>query len=209
MDKNVIKPKVEEALTKKTEKKFKQSVEAVFNFKGAEMEGEHKLNIQVSLPKGRGKEVRVGFFVDGDLNVQAKKISEFVLSKKEIEEYTKDKRKMRKFANHCYSFVAQADLMGSVGKNWGIVLGPRGKMPVPIPPKGDVEATYNRVKDTVRVRSKKLPTVQVPVGAEDMDADDIAENILAVYVAVERVIPKDHIESLYVKTTMGEAVRVW
>jgi len=26
---------------------------------------------------------------------------------------------------------------------------------------------------------------------------------------VERVIPKDNIQSLYLKTTMGEAVRIW
>ncbi len=209
MEKEQIALKIEEALSKKRDRKFTQSVEAIFNFTGAKMEGEHKLNLQVALPKGRGKDVKVGFFADGDLNVQAKKLTNDVLSKNELEEYTKDKRRMKKFASSCYSFMAQADMMGQVGKSWGIVLGPRGKMPHPVPPKVNIEQMYEKVRATVRVRSKKLPTVQVPVGTEGMSADDIAENILAIYVAVERVIPKEHISSLYVKTTMGEAVRVW
>lgn len=209
MQKKDIANKIGEALSKKGERKFIQSVEAIFNFSAVQMEGEHKLNIQVALPKGRGKKVNIGFFVDGDLNVRAKKLSEHVLSKKELEEYTKDKRRMRKLASKCYGFIAQADLMGAVGKSWGIVLGPRGKMPQPLPPKADIEAIYKKALQTVRIRSKKLPTVQVPVGSQDMGAEDMAENVMAVYVAIERVIPKEHIESLYVKTTMGGAVRVW
>jgi large subunit ribosomal protein L1 len=206
--KEFIKP-VEDALSKKTKRKFKQSVEVIFNFENVEMEGAHKLNLNTLLPKGRGKDVEVGVFGDGDLNVQAKKHSKHVLSKAELEDFAKDKRKMRVFAGQCYSFLAQPDMMAVIGKSWGIVLGPRGKMPQPIPPKADVGGVISRLRNTVRIKTKKQPVVQVPVGVEDMAASDIAENISAVYVAVERIIPRDHIKSVFVKTTMGEAVRVW
>jgi len=202
-------PKVEEALSKKTGRKFKQTIELILNFQGVEIEGAHKLNINVFLPKGRGKEVEVGVFADGDLNVKAKKGSKYVLSKVELEEYASNKRKMRVYAGKCYSFLAQADMMGAIGKSWGIVLGPRGKMPLPVPGNANIEEMIKRLRNTVRIKTKKAPMIQVPVGVEEMSPADIAENILAVYTSVERVIPKDNIKSLYVKTTMGEAVRIW
>ncbi|MBD3388634.1 MAG: 50S ribosomal protein L1 [Candidatus Altiarchaeales archaeon] len=209
MEKDQIKPKIEDALSKRTERKFKQSVEVIFNFSDVNVEGEHKLNLNVQLPRGRGKDVEVGVFADGDMNVRAKKVSKHVLSKSELEEYAKDKREMRKFAGRCYSFIAQPDLMATIGKSWGIVLGPRGKMPQPVPPNANIDDAMEKVKNTVRVKTKKMPNVQVPVGTEDMTPDDLAENIMAVYTAVERVIHVDHISSVYVKTTMGEAVQIW
>jgi large subunit ribosomal protein L1 len=209
MEKNDLTPKISEAIAERTDRKFKQTVDVVFNFSNVNVEGEHKLNLQVLLPKGRGKEVSVGVFADGDMNVRAKKLTDKVLSKGEIEEYTKDKRKMRTYANRCYSFIAAADMMGLIGKSWGIVLGPRGKMPHPVPPNANLDDVMSRIKNTVKVKTKKLPNVQVPVGTEDMSADDLAENIIAVYTSIERIIPKDHISSLFVKTTMGKAVRVW
>ena len=209
MDIKDFTPKVEDALSKKGERKFKQTVELVFNFAGVEIEGEHKLNLNILLPKGRGKDVEIGIFGDGDLNVKAKKASKHVMSKAEFEEFAKNKRRMRTLAGQCYSFIAQADLMGLIGKSWGIVLGPRGKMPQPVPQNANIEDAIKRAKNTVRVKTKKMPMIQVPVGVDGMPPAEIAENMLAVYTAVERVIPKDNIKSLYVKTTLGEAVRIW
>jgi len=209
MEAGELTPKIEEALSKKTDRKFKQSVEAIFNFEGVEVEGEHKLNLNILLPKGRGKDVEIGVFADGDMNVRAKKLSKHVLGKDELESYGKNKRTMRKHADKCYSFIAQPELMAAIGRFWGIALGPRGKMPQPVPPAANLEEVMKRIKNTVRVKTKKQPTVQVPVGTDDMKPQDIAENTLAVYNTIERVIHKDNIKSMYVKTTMGEAVRIW
>ena len=88
-------------------------------------------------------------------------------------------------------------------------MGPRGKMPQPVPPNANLDDAMKKVKNTVRVKTKKMPNVQVPVGTEDMTPADLSANILTVYNAVERVIHKENITSMYVKTTMGEAVRLW
>jgi large subunit ribosomal protein L1 len=202
-------PQVEEAIKLKGERKFKQTVELIFNFQGVEIEGAQKLNLNVQLPKGRGKEIEVGVFADGDMYVRAKKASKHVMTKTEMEEFASNKRKMRVYASQCYAFLAQADMMGVIGKSWGIVLGPRGKMPQPVPANANIEEVIKRAKNNVRIKTKKMPMIQAPVGTDDMSASDIAENIIAVFTAVERVIQKDNIRSLYVKTTMGEAVRIW
>jgi large subunit ribosomal protein L1 len=209
MDKKEITKRVKETIEKTKKRKFNQSVEICVNFREINMESaENKLNLNVLLPKGRSKGVNIGVFADGDMNVRAKKLSKFVLNKKELEDYAKNRRKMRKFADFCYWFVAQPDLLPMIGKSWGITLGPRGKMPQPIPPNADLDAAINRLKDTVRIRSKKNPTVNIPVGTEDMAPDDLAENILAVMSGIERQIPADKIRSVYFKTTMGSAIRL-
>lgn len=209
MNKSEIASKVKEAQEKAGERKFKQTVELSMHFRDIDLESpEYKLNLNILLPKGRGKDVTIGVFADGDMNVRAKKLTDKVLSRMEIEEYAKNKRKMRRFATDCYAIIAQPDLMGLIGKTWGIVLGPRGKMPQPVPENADLNNVFSKIKNTVRIKSKKNPTIHVPVGVEDMTADDLAENILAVFNAVERQIPKEKIASAYVKTTMGAPVRL-
>lgn len=210
MDKKEITKKIEEVIGKTEKRKFKQSVEVIINFKDIEIESpENKLNLNVVLPKGRGKDINIGIFADGDMNVRAKKLSNHVLNKAELEDYAKNKRRMRKFANSCYAFIAQPDMMAQIGKSWGIVLGPRNKMPQPVPPNVDMVSVVERLKNTVRIKSKKNPTISVPVGTEDMKTEDLAENTMAVLNAIERQISDDNIRSIYFKETMGSVVKLW
>jgi len=209
MEKNSLQEKIAEALSQASERKFTQSVELVLNFKGVNVEQpDSKINMSVYLPKGRGKDVKIGVFADGDMNLQAKKLSSHVLSKQELEQHAKSKRKMRVFATQCYGFLAQAELMSFVGKNWGAVLAPRGKMPQPVPGNAELAPVMLRIKNTVRVKSKKLPTVQAPIGVAAMTPADLAENGMAVYDNISKKIAKENIASIYVKTTMGKPVKV-
>ena len=210
LEKEAISKKVKELLDKVEKRNFTQTVELVLNFQGIDVEdSKYKLNLNVHLPKGRGKDVSIGYFAEGDMNVRAKEISKHVYNKANIDELSKNRRTMRKIAGECYAFIAQADLMAVVGKSWGIVLGPRGKMPQPVPPNADLTQVTERMKNSVRVRTKKSPTIQIPVGTESQGADDLTANIMAILSAIERQITEDNIRSAYVKTTMSDAVRLW
>jgi large subunit ribosomal protein L1 len=194
----------------KKRRKFKQTIEAIINLKNVDLDGKDKLNLSIQLPKGRGKDIEIGIFADGDLNLKAKKLSKHVLNRKELESFAKDKRKMRKFTNECYWFLAQADLMPFIGKTWGIVLGPRGKMPQPIPPNiPDLSPIIQKFKNTVRIKSKKSPTIHVPIGIEDMSPEDLTENLNSVLNEIEKQIPEEKISSIYIKKTMSEPVKVF
>lgn len=63
---------VKEALKKAGKRNFSQSVDMCINFKDVKIESEHKLNLDIVLPKGRGKDVNIGVFADGDMAVRAK-----------------------------------------------------------------------------------------------------------------------------------------
>ena len=209
MNEETILTGIRKALDESPERNFTQTVEININFEGVNVQGEHKINSSVVLPKGRGREFEVGFFADGDMMERAKKISSHVLGSPEIEEYAKDRGKMKSFANACGAFVAQPDLMPLIGKSWGVVLGPRNKMPQPVPPNADLEPVLQRLINTVKLRTRKSPLLHAPVGTEDMTPEDLYENIKIVLNEIEKVIPLEHVKSMYVKTTMGPAVKAW
>ncbi len=81
-------------------------------------------------------------------------------------------------------------------------------MPQPVPPNADLNAVFERFKNSVRVKSKKAPNINVPIGTRAMTPEDLAENLLAVYSNVERQIPDENIRSLLVKTTMGKPIKI-
>jgi large subunit ribosomal protein L1 len=99
--------------------------------------------------------------------------------------------------------------MPTIGKRLGIVLGPRGKMPRPVPPTADPTALINAMRSSVRVRSKDRRTFHAAIGTRDMTPEDLAENLdflmRRVLVKLER--GRFNIQSAWVKTTMGPAVR--
>jgi large subunit ribosomal protein L1 len=56
--------------------------------------------------------------------------------------------------------------MATVGRTLGPVLGPRGKMPVPVAPNADVDALIAKHRKTVVVRMRNQPIIQTTVGTE-------------------------------------------
>ena len=100
--------------------------------------------------------------------------------------------------------------MPTIGKSLGTVLGPRGKMPKPVPPNADVSGMVKNLHNTVKVRSKSNKTFHTVAGNADMSKEQIAENV---DVIIERVVGslergRMNIGSVYIKTTMGPSERV-
>ena len=204
---------VQDALAKsqELERKFKQTVDLAINLQNVDMNlPKNRIDEDIILPKGRGKEAKVGVFAQGEGAALAKKAADVVFQPDEFEDLQKNKRGFKKTANQMNYFLAEAPLMAQIGKSLGIVLGPRGKMPRPIPPGSDPSGQVQQLRNTVKVRSKDKKVFHCVVGAEGMSAEDIAENIEAVLKRVESRLEhgRMNIAHVYVKTTMGPSVKV-
>ncbi len=163
------------------------------------------------LPNGRGKDVKVAFIAEGELALQAKNAgADMVITKEDLEKLGKNRKEAKKIANNHDFFVAQADFMPLVGRFLGPVLGPRKKMPKPVPATAKAEPIMEKLKGTAKVRIKDQPVIQALVGAQDMDDELIAENIEAVLDILDRKLEKgrSQIKAMYIKTTMGPVARV-
>ncbi len=202
---------VGEARKASKKRNFTQSCDLAINLRAIDMsKPENRLNEEVVLPKGRGKHVKVAIIAGDELALAAKEHADMVITKEELEELAKDKKKAKKIANDIDFFIAQAELMPLIGRFLGPVLGPRGKMPKPVPPNAPIAAIVERLRRTVRLRTKDKPVIHVAVGSEDMSDEDIAQNVEAVLSHLERKLDKGmgNIKSVYIKTTMGPSVRV-
>ena len=67
--------------------------------------------------------------------------------------------------------------MPIIGKALGATLGPRGKVPKPVPPKVKIDPFIQRAKKAVKISLKENPVIHVAVGNEKMNPEDIAKNV--------------------------------
>ena len=208
--KNLMKS-VEEAL--KGEKRgFDQTVEVIVTLKDLDLKKPaNRLNEAVELPNPLGKPSPICLIASGDLAVKAKKAgADRVIEQSELDALAKDKKALKKIVNDYEYFIAAAPMMAAVGKTLGSLLGPRGKMPTPVPSNAAIDSIIEKHRRMVRVRVKDQLVVQTKVGTEAMAHEKIAENIQAVIARLEAKLEKGskNFDALYIKTTMGKPIKM-
>jgi large subunit ribosomal protein L1 len=203
---------VEEMKKNSPKRKFKQAVELVMRLKEIDLKKQDsRIAETVQLPNPVGKVIKVCFIAAGDLAVRAKSAgADLILGRNDLERLGREKKEARKIAREYDHFLSEAPLMPLVGKTLGATLGPRGKMPVTVPPSATVEDVLARQRGTIRIRVRDQPVVQCRVGMEDMPSEKIAQNVETVVNAIEAKLERGmgNIGSVLIKTTMGAPVKV-
>jgi large subunit ribosomal protein L1 len=172
---------------------------------------EGKIQEIIELPHVPEKTNKVCVIATGELALKARKANaDLVIERAELEGLAGNKRELRKIANNYDFFIAEAPLMPTVGKVLGPVLGPRGKMPIPVPPTVDIASLIEKHRKTVILRMRNQPILQCRVGTENMKEEEIAENIQTILRAVEAKLKRGmkNIKSTYIKTSMGSPVKI-
>lgn len=206
-----LEEKIKQAIKDSTERKFLESLEISVNLRGVDLSNpKNRINEEIVLPKGRGREIKVALFGSEEMRGRVKGTADFVFGAEDLSKFADDKKAFKKLVNQIDFFLAEANLMATIGKSLGTVLGPRGKIPRPIPPSVDPSNSIVLLKKTVRVRSRDKRTFHVPVGNKNMSEKDVAENIKEVMKRIASKLEKGYgnIDSIYLKTTMGKAVRL-
>ncbi|MEM2122541.1 MAG: 50S ribosomal protein L1 [Candidatus Bathyarchaeia archaeon] len=203
---------IKELREKTPKRKFKQSIELSFKLQDLDLKRpENRLNEAVELPHPVNKPVKVCVIASGDLALRARKAGvDAVLDRGELEALSGDKKAAKRLVNGIDHFIAEASLMPFVGRVLGAMLGPRGKMPTPVPPTAPVEDVAGRHRRIIRIRVRDQPSVKCRIGTEDMSEEEIAENALAVVSAIEAKLPKGpkNVDNIRLKATMGPPVKV-
>ena len=202
---------VSRALDEAPPRNFRETVDLAINLRDLDLnDPSNRVDESIVLPSGTGQDTAIVVFASGETALRAEEAADQVLGPDDLEELGDDDDAAKDLADETDFFVAEAGLMQDIGRYLGTVLGPRGKMPTPLQPDDDVVETVNRMKNTVQVRSRDRRTFHTRVGAEDMSADDIAENIDVIVRRLEANLEKGplNIDHIFVKTTMGPAVEV-
>jgi len=203
---------VKTAMENAPERKFQESVEIAVNLRNIDMaQPKNRIDETMLLPNGTGVTEKVAVLGKGDITTQAKEAGvDLIIGAEEIERLGGEPREARKIAEEYRFFLAETAVMPLVGRWLGPRLGPRGKMPTPIPPGTDIRPMVERLRNSVKFRTKDKKTFHVKVGNTGMDPEQIAENIDAVLRRIEGALENGamNIRSVYVKTSMGPAEKV-
>jgi len=203
---------VKTAIEKAPERKFSESVDITVNLKNIDMaQPKNRIDETILLPHGIGKKVGIAVLGKGDIITQAREAGvDLVIGPEEIERLGGAPREARTVASTYRFFLAETSVMPQVGRFLGPRLGPRGRMPTPIQSGTDIKPMVERLRNSVKIRTKDRKTFHVKVGSTGMPPEQIAENIDVVLRRVESVLEQDsmNIRSVFVKTTMGPAQRL-
>ncbi len=193
-------------LRKTKEMKFNQSVDLIINLQKFDLK-KTPLNLFVSVPY-KIKERRIGAF----LEARNSKVDTII--KEDFRKYN-DKKAIKKLVEDYDFFIAQASVMPAVATTFGRALGPAGKMPSPqlgILVNADdkvIEELKQKVNTTVKVKAKE-PSIKVAIGKQSMKDEEIIENILTVYNALVKALPRDkeNIKNVEIKFTMTKPQKI-
>ncbi len=200
---------IKEAKSSGKPRGFKQSVELIIIFKDIDVKKGFAINEVVQLPKNITPST-VCVMATGDMGQKAKQANaDAVVGTEELDKFAVNKRESRKFINKYDFFLADTRVMPTVGKTLGQLLGPRGKMPTPVPFNAPIEAFLQRFRTSIKIRTRASLSLSCKIGDETMDASDLAVNAHAILGAIEKKLPNGerNIKRVVVKTTMGRPVK--
>lgn len=201
---------IKKALEYSPKRNFKQSVEIIVVLRDIDPRSPGgRIRETVFLPKGLGKELKICVVADGEMAGKARQAGAHrVITRNEL--LGLSKKDAKKIAQECDWVLVRTDLMANAGRILGPALGPRGKIPVPVPPSADISAIIKRYKSAILLRNKDQPQLMTKIGSEDMPLEDLVENAQSILSVLDTRLPNGshNISKVIVKTTMGPPVEV-
>lgn len=192
------------------QRKFKQAVELIMVFKDIDVKKGFAINEVVQLPRKMNQPASVCVIASGDLGLKAKNANaDQVVDGEYVGQIGTNKRESRKLINGYDFFLADTQLMANVGKTLGQFMGPRGKMPTPVPFNAPIDSILERFRSSIRVRLRNSLSLSCKIGDETMADEDLVANANAVINTIEKKLPggDKNIKKIMIKTTMGKVVK--
>lgn len=204
-----FKESFEEAVENSEDRNFTESIDLIINFRDVDLsDPNNRFNEDFKLPYQADDEVKIA--VIGESIVNNAENADRTISKDELEEMYDNPDQARKLADEFSFLIAEAPMMPKIGQQLGQIFGPRNMMPDPMPPGSDPSDKIESLRNTVTLRLREDPLMQVKVGNEEQDADEVSSNAEAIYDFVVDQLPKgdNNIKSVLLKTTMGSPAEV-
>jgi large subunit ribosomal protein L1 len=214
MDKNSVTKAIEEVQEASKKRNFSQTYDIVVSLKNFDMKRE-KVDFFLDLNHSVGKPKKICALVAGELFDQSKETMDKTLHVDEFQKVANEKRGPRALAEQYDYFVAQGNIMAKVATSFGKILGSRGKMPNPkagcvVPPNANLQQLKERLQRRIRVSAAKTPVIQIAIGNEAQNKDEVVDNIMTFYNSLLNHLPQreNNVKRIQLKLTMSKAVEV-
>jgi len=193
-------------------RKFVESVDIAINLKDINLQDPSKrFQMDIRLPHPLEKDIRICVLGEGSHLVDAESAGAArIINKDELDNISREPKIAKKLAQQYDFFIATASLMPTIGRSLGKFLGPRGKMPRPLPPTAPIKPLINDFQTTIQIRLRQSPVIHARIATIAMENDSIVENALTVVRNIENRLEKgeNNIRTIYIKSTMGPVIKV-
>merc|ERR1712194_804273 len=133
------------------------------------------------------------------------------MSADDLKKLNKDKKLVKKLAKKYDAFLASESLIKQIPRLLGPGLNKAGKFPSLLTHEDNFDEKIKDLQSTIKFQMKKVLCLSVAIGNLEMDEDQLVQNIhLAINFLVSLL--KKHwqnVRSLYIKSTMGPAQRLY
>jgi large subunit ribosomal protein L1 len=188
---------------------FDQSIDLTIVLKDIDVKKGFSFNEVVHLPNKPSREAKICVVASGEMGTRARRAeADRIIEVDELDRLGTNKKEAKKLTKAYDFFVSDTSLMSTVGRSLGQFLGPKGKMPTPIPYGAPIESILNRLRSSVRVRVRNQLNVSSKIGDEKMDDKQLVQNANAILTLVEKKLPQGdkNIRNTFIKFTMGNAI---
>jgi large subunit ribosomal protein L1 len=204
-----LKELIEHARRDYKKRNFAQSLDLTIVLKDIDVKKGFSFNEVVHLPNKLSRQATICVVTSGEMGTRARRAeADKIIEVGELDRLSTNKKEAKKLAKSYDFFVSDTSLMSTVGRSLGQFLGPKGKMPTPIPYGAPIESILNRLRSSVRVRVRNQLNVSTKIGDEKMDDKQLIQNASAILSIVEKKLPQGdkNIRNTFVKFTMGNAI---
>ena len=202
-----IKKLVENARNNYKKLNFNQSVDLTIILKDIDVKKGFSLNEIINLPHVPSNQATVCVVASGDMSSRAKKANaDRIIEPEELDRLGTNKKEAKKLAREFDFFLSDTSLMATVGRSLGSFLGPRGKMPTPVPYGAPIENILDKFRTSIRIRMRNQLNLSTKIGDEQMDDSKLIENALTVVSSIEKKLPQGdkNIRNVTIKFTMSK-----
>merc|ERR1719163_175607 len=200
------------AMREKTgERKFKQTVELQVALKDYDPQKDKRFVGTVRLNNIPRPKLKICLIADQKHMDEAKanEVDIDVFSIDHLKKFNKDKKLIKNWAKKYSVLLATGSLVKEVAK-LGPVLNRIGKFPQPVTHAEPLKKKIEDVRGTVKWQLKKVTNLNVAIGHQDMDDEQLRANIVMALNFLVSLLKKGwhNMKAINIKMTMGKAVKI-
>ena len=202
-------------------RKFDESIDFIINLKDVNLnDPKNRIDKEIILPNQviTDDKPNVCVIASDEILMAARNQKLETLDQEGLVSLNNEEKKFKKkFVKKYDFFIVEDKMMPNVARYLARFLGPLGKMPKPFPSgygiissPDDLNVALDRYLKIIRIQLKKQPQIQVKIGKKSMDQDKLFDNMKTIvnYIADQMPHKYNNIRSMFLKTTMGQPVKV-
>merc|ERR1712158_114015 len=212
--KDTLKDSVAELLKHSLETKkrnFMETVDLQIGLKNYDPQKDKRFSGTVKLRHIPRPKFSVCIFGDQQHCDEAKEKGIACMSADDLKKLNKNKKEVKKLAKKYDAFLASESLIKQIPRLLGPGLNKAGKFPALLTHNDRMEDKVLDLKSTIKFQMKKVLCLNVAVGNVGMSEDELVFNIHLSINFLVSLLKKhwQNVRSLYIKSTMGPAIRLY